>query len=401
MTRPTIFMAGGGTGGHVFPLLAVARALQAALPEVQPIFIGTDRGLEGNVVPSAGYPLELLGTLPFRGGGVAGASRGLLSVAKTLPRARALLIQHKPKAVFSVGGYAAVPIALGARLGGIPLALMEPNMTPGLANRLVGPVARRVYTSFEETSRSFPAAAVLRTGVALRPGFDPSPYEWKGTRGQVLRVLVLGGSQGARSLNEIVAPALSRIKVPLSIVHQVGKGNLIAFRQRYAELRRPGASVIEFIEDMPAAIRSADLVISRAGAGAIAEICAIGRPSILVPLPASGDHQLHNAQGLERVGAAVCLHGKRATVEAISEQVSELAQVPERLAGMAASATAWGRPDAANRVAHDLLALAGLSDRIVRAPGAAAGSTNGAERDADRVRIAVDPAPSPTPGKDS
>jgi UDP-N-acetylglucosamine--N-acetylmuramyl-(pentapeptide) pyrophosphoryl-undecaprenol N-acetylglucosamine transferase len=399
MTGPTIFMAGGGTGGHVFPLLAVARALQALMPELQPIFIGTDRGLESTLVPSAGYRLELLATAPFRGGGIGGASRGLLSVARTLPRARSLLLQHKPGAVFSVGGYAAVPIALGARLGGIPLALMEPNMTPGLANRLVGPVARRVYTSFEETAGSFPAAAVLRTGVALRPGFDPSPYEWK-TKGQVLRVLVLGGSQGARSLNDVVAPALSRIKVPLSIVHQVGRGNLIAFRQRYAELRRPGASVIEFIEDMASAIRAADLVISRAGAGAIAEICAIGRPSILVPLPASGDHQLHNAQGLERVGAAICLPAKRATVEALAEHIGELAQVPERLAGMAASATAWGRPDAANRVAHDLLTLAGLGDRIARSAAADAGSSNGAERDPDHARLGADPGALPTSGKD-
>jgi UDP-N-acetylglucosamine--N-acetylmuramyl-(pentapeptide) pyrophosphoryl-undecaprenol N-acetylglucosamine transferase len=359
VTGRTIFMAGGGTGGHVFPLLAVARALRDLLPELEPVFVGTDRGIEGKIVPEAGFRLEILSSLPFRGGGLSGASKGMLSVAQSLPRSRALLKQYKPVAVFSVGGYAAVPIALAARLSGIPLALMEPNATPGLANRLVGPVAKRVYTAFEETSRFFPAGVQLRCGVALRSGFLPSPYAWTG-QGQPLRVLILGGSQGARTLNDVVAPALSQIKRPLTIVHQVGKGNLIALRHRYAELKRPGASVIEFINDMPRAIAAADLVISRAGASAIGEICAVGRPSILVPLAGSGDHQLFNARGIERVGAAVCLPGPEATVEKLAATVTELALDPGRLGTMAQSARAWGRPHAAERVARDLLSLSGL-----------------------------------------
>jgi UDP-N-acetylglucosamine--N-acetylmuramyl-(pentapeptide) pyrophosphoryl-undecaprenol N-acetylglucosamine transferase len=352
-------MAGGGTGGHVFPLLAVARALKEQMPELELVFIGTDRGIESGVIPKAGFPLELMSTLPFRGGGLSGAGKGMLSVAKSLPRARELLKKYAPRAVFSVGGYAAVPISLRARMSGAPLALMEPNATPGLANRLVGPVARRVYTAFEETKKYFSAAAVVRSGLALRPGFEPKPYEWNGG-GQPLRVLVLGGSQGARTLNLAVAPALGQVKFPLDIVHQVGRGNLTLMRQRYAELRRPGASVIEFIEDMPAAIARADLIISRAGGGAIAEVCAVGRPSILVPLPRSGNHQLHNARGAEKVGAAVCLPGPQASADGICLLVNELAKDPARLAKMAESARAWGTPHAASRVARDLLVLAGL-----------------------------------------
>ncbi len=369
MSRPVVFMAGGGTGGHVFPLLAVAQAIRELSPEVESIFIGTDRGIESRVVPAAGFRLELMATLPFRGGGLKGASRGLLSVARSLPRSRALIKEYAPRAVCSVGGYAAVPIALAARASGIPLALMEPNSTPGLANKLVGPVARRVYTAFEHDSRFFPRSAQLRTGVALRTGFSPSPYAWSG-KGQPLRILVLGGSQGARSLNDIAAPALSRMKVPITIVHQVGKGNLLAMRQRYAELRRPGASVIEFIEDMPAAIAAADLVISRAGASAIAEICAVGRPSVLVPLPRSGDHQLHNARALESAGGAICLNGKDQSTDGIAECLVQLAGDPERLAALAEKARAWGRPDAARAVALDLLALAGLSEAAAPADAA-------------------------------
>jgi UDP-N-acetylglucosamine--N-acetylmuramyl-(pentapeptide) pyrophosphoryl-undecaprenol N-acetylglucosamine transferase len=370
--RPTIFLAGGGSGGHVFPLLAVAQRLQLTLPNLEAIFIGTERGLETRLVPAAGYRLELISALPFRGVGVLGASRSLVSVAKALPRARDLLKRYVPRAVLSIGGYAAVPMALGAKLAGIPLALMEPNSQPGLAHRLAGPGAQRVYTAFEETKKYFRAGSVLETGVALRSGFVPRPYAWAG-KGQPLRVLVLGGSQGARSLNDLVAPALSKAKVPLAIVHQVGRGNLLPLRQRYAELKRPGASVVEFIDDMAGAIANADLVISRAGAGAIAELCAIGRPSILVPLPISGDHQLHNAQGLEKAGGAVCLPAAAATPEALAERVAELARDPERLARMAESARAWGRPDAAQRICDDLLALAGLLTPEPAVPRLAAG----------------------------
>jgi UDP-N-acetylglucosamine--N-acetylmuramyl-(pentapeptide) pyrophosphoryl-undecaprenol N-acetylglucosamine transferase len=361
LTPPTIFMAGGGTGGHVFPLLAVARALTSLWPGLELVFIGTDRGIDANVIPKAGFKLELMSTLPFRGGGVSGASKGMLSVARSLPRSRELLKQYSPRAVFSLGGYAAVPIALAARLSGIPIALMEPNATPGLANRLAGPMAQRVYTAFDETKKYFSERTVLRSGVAIRDGFEPKPYHWNGG-GQPLRVLVLGGSQGARSLNLAVAPALSQVKFPLDIVHQVGRGNLTLMRQRYAELRRPGASVIEFIENMPAAIGAADLIISRAGGGAIAEVSAVGRPSILVPLALSGDHQLHNARAAEATGGAVCLPSAKASADGICLLVSELARDPARLARMAESARAYGTPAAAQRVARDLLALAGLRD---------------------------------------
>jgi UDP-N-acetylglucosamine--N-acetylmuramyl-(pentapeptide) pyrophosphoryl-undecaprenol N-acetylglucosamine transferase len=323
--------------------------------------------------------------------GFAGASRSLLSVAKSLPRARDLLKRYAPRAVLSVGGYAAVPMALGAKLAGIPLALMVPDAQPGLAHRLTGPGARRVYTAFADTKKFFAAQSVLETGVALRSGFVPKPYSWAG-RGQVLRILVLGGSQGARSLNELVAPALSKVKVPLAIVHQVGRGNLVALRQRYAELKRPGASVIEFIEDMPSAIANADLVISRAGAGAIAELCAIGRPSLLVPLPISGDHQRHNAEGLAQAGGAVCLPASQATPESLAEQISQLASDPERLARMAESARAWGRPEAAQKICEDLLVLAGLA-------GAAAGpAIQGALAEAKPESVA---APATPAGRDA
>jgi UDP-N-acetylglucosamine--N-acetylmuramyl-(pentapeptide) pyrophosphoryl-undecaprenol N-acetylglucosamine transferase len=253
-------------------------------------------------------------------------------------------------------------MALCARLFGLPLALMEPNCDPGLANRLVGPVAQRVYTAFKETERYFSAPAVMSSGVALRAGFGPSPYRLRS--GEPLRVLILGGSQGAKSLNEIVAPAVAQSSVPLSVVHQVGRGHLQAMRETYAALSRVDVTLTEFIDDMPSALQRADLVISRAGGGAIAEVCAVGRPSLLVPLPLSGDHQLHNARAIERVGAAVCLPSSELSAESLATTIAQLSETPARLGQMAASAATWGRPGAAYRVAQDLLRLAGLGAQV-------------------------------------
>jgi UDP-N-acetylglucosamine--N-acetylmuramyl-(pentapeptide) pyrophosphoryl-undecaprenol N-acetylglucosamine transferase len=272
--------------------------------------------------------------------------------------ARALVARLSQRAVFSIGGYAAGPISIAARTLSVPVALMEPNSAIGLANRLVAPFVRRAYTAFPESDRHFPAGTVLRTGAPIRAGFSPSPYAWSGN----LRVLVLGGSQGAASLNDAVPRALSRTRVGLSVVHQCGAGKDAAVRALYEEL---GAShrarVVTFIDDMPTALAQADLVIGRAGAGAVAEICAVGRPSILVPYPFAGDHQKDNALSLERAGAAVCIPTKDATPERLADELERLTERDDTLAVMANRARALGRPTAAHEIATDFLALAGVA----------------------------------------
>jgi UDP-N-acetylglucosamine--N-acetylmuramyl-(pentapeptide) pyrophosphoryl-undecaprenol N-acetylglucosamine transferase len=359
----SVLLAGGGSGGHVYPSIAVALALRDILPELRAVFVGTERGLEKDIVPRAGFPLELLPLEPVRGGGLATASRGLLSLARTLPRARSLIARHAPGVVLSLGGYAATPVALAARAQGVPLAIMSPDSVPGLSNRLVAPLAQRVYTAFEEAESSFSRGTVLRTGVAIRRDFVPQPFTW-GQPGQERRlsVLVLGGSQGARALNELIPGALGRTGVTMNVVHQVGRGNGEAVQRLYSYFGvQLEFSVREFIDDMAQALARADLVISRAGAGAIAEICAVGRPSILLPLAsAAGNHQLKNARALERAGAALCVPMADASTESLSTLVNRLRSQPERLREMAAQAQAWGRPDAADVVARDLLRLGGL-----------------------------------------
>jgi UDP-N-acetylglucosamine--N-acetylmuramyl-(pentapeptide) pyrophosphoryl-undecaprenol N-acetylglucosamine transferase len=354
----TLLFAGGGTGGHVFPLLAVADAVRELSPDTRLVFVGTDKGMETRLVPERGYELELVKVLPIRGGGLTGALRGIGRAAGSIPDARSIVARLQPSAVFSIGGYAAGPIALAARTLKVPLALMEPNAEAGLANRLVAPFVQRAYIAFPESQRYFGKSVTLQTGVPLRDGFAPAPYA--APRGS-LKVLVLGGSQGAKSLNEAVPRALSQLGSTVSVVHQCGRAHEDAARALYAELGfGERAQVAPFIDDMPGALRDAELVIGRAGANAVAEICAVGRPSLLVPYPFAGDHQKHNADSVAREGAASWLPSAEATPERIAETLRSLMSDPARLLAMADSARRIGRPDAARVIAEDLLWLAGL-----------------------------------------
>jgi UDP-N-acetylglucosamine--N-acetylmuramyl-(pentapeptide) pyrophosphoryl-undecaprenol N-acetylglucosamine transferase len=355
----TILLVGGGTGGHVFPLIAVADELRILAPKLRLVFVGTERGLESQVVPERGYELRLVHIEPIRGRGVFGALRGVRAAAGSIPEAVALLREFTPKVVFSIGGYAAGSLSVASQLLRVPLALMEPNSVIGLANRLVAPFVARAYTQFPSVERHFPAAAVMRAGLAIRRGFEPCDYDYDGKK---LRVLVLGGSQGAVALNQTVPRALSAARTPLTVVHQAGKGHDGAVRTLYSEL---GAghqvNVVPFISDMPAALREADLVIGRSGAGASAEICAVGRPALFVPYPyAAGDHQFKNAESLARSGAAAVVRAADASVERLASEVDRLAANPERLRSMAEAAQQLGRPDAAEQVAEDLLRLGNI-----------------------------------------
>lgn len=358
--RRTIVLAGGGTGGHVFPLIAVAEALTALAPDVRLVFVGTERGIETQVVPARGFELRLVHIEPIRGRGVFGGIRGASKAAESVPEAVRLLRELKPAVVFSIGGYAAGSVSVAAKLLRIPLALMEPNAVVGLTNRLIARFVDRAYTTYVESERHFPREALRRTGLAIRRGFEPQPYTYDGER---LRVLVLGGSQGAKTLNEVVPTALAGFDGALSVVHQSGKGQDQAVRAAYQRLGVTfPVEVLPFINDMPSALAAADLVIGRSGAGALAEICAIGRPSILVPYPyASGDHQYFNAMALAHGGAAVCVRNAEATAERIQHELQNLVRDPDLLLEMAERALQFSKPQAAKRVAEDLLLLGELT----------------------------------------
>jgi UDP-N-acetylglucosamine--N-acetylmuramyl-(pentapeptide) pyrophosphoryl-undecaprenol N-acetylglucosamine transferase len=361
VSQGTLLFAGGGTGGHVYPMIAVADAVRAIDPELRLVFVGTERGMETRVVPERGYELELMRVLPIRGGGVLGAARGIARAVALVPEGRALVKKLAPSVVFSIGGYAAGPVSLAARSLGIPVALMEPNSVIGLSNRLIAPLVQRAYTAFPESEKHFKNSVVLRAGVPIRRGFARAHYA---PNGLGFRILVLGGSQGAKALNEAVPRAVAQTAANISVVHQCGAAHEADVRRLYAELGLSDrAAVVPFIADMPAALAAADLVIGRSGASAVSEICAVGRPSLLIPYPfASGDHQRVNAESLVRAGAAVCLPSTDATAERISAEIAALATNLERLDSMAERAAELGRPEAAHAIALDLLGLAGLAE---------------------------------------
>ncbi len=362
MTRPVIFIAGGGTGGHVFPAVAVAEALQRAA-DVEVVFCGTDRGVEARVVPARGWRLEKLDVEPLKGGGAGRAVRGTLVAARATGHALGLVQRARPRAVLSVGGYASGPVSLAAALLRVPLPVLEPNSVVGLANRILAPFARRAYIAWDGAASPFRADARRLYGVPLRAGFARVPYAAGGTA----RVLVMGGSQGAAPLNDRLpaAAALVARTVPsLEVLHQAGRDRDTGVRERYAYAGLAKATVVPFIEDVAGAIASADVVVARAGAGTLAELSAVGRAAVLVPFPhAADDHQAKNAEALASAGAAVCLRQDAATPEALAAALIGLLTDERARARMAHASGALGKPDAARDVAVDLLAFSGTALR--------------------------------------
>ncbi len=362
MSSPRILIAGGGTGGHVFPAVAVAEALQA-IADVDVVFCGTERGVEARVVPARGWRLECIDVEPIKGGGLNRALRGTAVATRATVRALALVRRLRPRAVLSVGGYASGPVALAAALSRVPVAVLEPNSTVGLSNRLVAPFARRAYLAWREAASRFRVEAVRWCGVPLRQGFSPRPYAATGSA----RVLVLGGSQGAAALNDRMPATASRVsaRVPnLEILHQAGRNRDEAVRAAYALAKVERVTVVPFVDDVARAIEDADVVVARAGAGTIAEITAIGRASLLVPYPhAADDHQAKNAEALAAACATVSLRQNVADVIRLSAELERLLTDDARRVVMADAARALGRPNAAHDVAVDLVAFAGIPGR--------------------------------------
>jgi UDP-N-acetylglucosamine--N-acetylmuramyl-(pentapeptide) pyrophosphoryl-undecaprenol N-acetylglucosamine transferase len=363
----TILIAGGGTGGHVFPAIALAEAMQM-VADVDVVFCGTARGLEGRLVPAHGFSLELLDVEPMKGRSAPQAVRAAVVAARATVDALRIVRRLRPRAVLSVGGYAAGPMTLAAAMRGFPIAVFEPNRVVGLTNRLVAPFAKRAYVAWEEAAMGFRAGARRIYGVPLRPGFVPRPYALRGTG----RVLVVGGSQGAATLNERMPEALAGLvgAIPgLSVVHQAGRGRDATVRAAYARAGVSQVVVVPFVDDVASAIADADVVVARAGAGTIAEIAAIGRAAILVPLPhAADDHQGQNADAMARAGAAFCLREGAAHASRLGSEIARVLTDDVARMVMAEAARARGRPDAARDVAMDLLALAGVDGNRHRAP---------------------------------
>ncbi len=346
--RPVMIVA-GGTGGHVFPAIAVAERLRAR--GVPVVWLGTEAGLEARVVPAAGITLEPITVRGLRSKGLRGWLGAPFMVLRATLQALRILRRHRPRAVLGMGGYVSGPGALAAKLLGVPLLIHEQNAVAGFTNRKLKPLAAKVMTGFEGVFGD--DAKVVHTGNPVRRDIAALP-ERRTSRDGALHLLVLGGSQGAQALNETVPAALALLDPALrpEVLHQAGPKHLAAAETAYAAAGIE-ARVVPFIDDMAEAYRWADLAVCRAGALTLAELAVAGVPSVLVPFPfAVDDHQTVNARHLVARDAAVLFPQDQLTPERLARLLSELLADRTQLQTMAANARSLGRPDAADRVAQ-------------------------------------------------
>ena len=355
--KTTIAIAAGGTGGHIFPGLAVAEELRAR--ECRVLWIGVSGGMEERIVPASGH--EFLGVrFASPRGGTAQLAKFPFSAVSGITKALTAMIAQKPAAVLGMGGYASFPGALAAWLSRKPLLIHEQNSVPGMANRFLAKLASHVMESFPGTFGKNGRVV----GNPVRAAFSkiPAPAKRFSGREGALRILVMGGSQGARALNDTLAAAISTMDGAHrpKIVHQCGHGNSGKTCQAYADAGIADADVREFIDDIAGEMSAADLVVCRAGAATISELCAAGCAAILVPYPHSADdHQLANARNLESQGAALVLEQRNLSKETLAKLISGVSR--QDILVMAEKAAALGCYDAAERIADACMEATGAA----------------------------------------
>jgi len=353
-----VVIAGGGTGGHIIPALAIADELKSEYG-AEVLFVGTPRGLESRLVPQAGYPLRLIEVGQLKNVSLWTKARTMVDLPLSLLKCRGLLKEFRPDAVVGVGGYASGPAMGAAILGGVPTLAFEPNAYPGLANRLVGKRVNAAAVNFAPAARYFRNAQV--TGIPVRGEFFRLKPR---AEGAAPHLLVFGGSQGARALNTSmpqIAAALLEAVPGLTILHQAGARHAEATLAAYQASEAPAGrwEVHAFLDDMPRRFEAADLVLARSGASTVAELAAAGKPSLLVPFPqAADDHQRKNAEVLAAAGAARMLLEEELTPERLKQTLAGMLADRQGLERMSAEARKLAHPDASHRIAKMVRAMA-------------------------------------------
>lgn len=350
-----LVIAGGGTGGHLYPGIAVAR--EAARERAEVLFIGTQNGIEARVLPREGLSFKPIRAGKFKGMGLVEKVKTLMAIPASIIEASRVMKGFSPQVVLGVGGYASFPAVVSAKLRRLPVVLQEQNAFPGLTNRVLGRFADKVCTGFLEAGRFFPAGKALFTGNPIRADLlkadRAGALREMGLKSGLTTVLVFGGSAGAHRINSAVAdalPLLSGLKGRIQFIHQTGERDLNMVEEAYGRSGFP-ARVLPFIFNMAAAYACAELVVCRSGALTLAEITALGKPSLLIPYPhAANNHQELNARALERAGAAKVVLDADATGERLAAEVAALIDDTDLLTGMSGRCLSLGRPDAARKV---------------------------------------------------
>ena len=344
-----VLIAAGGTGGHIYPGIAVAKEILRRDEASEVLFVGTARGLETRIVPENGFQLSLINSAGLKNVGFAGKVKGLSVLPKSFVEARKIIRQFRPHVVVGAGGYVSGPVLLMAAIMGCPTLVMDSNALPGFTNRQLARFVDKAALTFEEAVRFFGEKGIV-TGNPVRREFFEIPRK---VRSDIFHLLIFGGSQGARAINEAMADALPHLaehRSRLTITHQTGEADVEKIRAAYAESEFADADVRPFISDMFVEFGKSDLVIGRAGATTCAELGAAGKAALMVPLPtAADDHQRKNAEALERAGAARMILQAELTGERLAAEIGELIRSPEKISEMEAAAKSLGRPDAAER----------------------------------------------------
>jgi UDP-N-acetylglucosamine--N-acetylmuramyl-(pentapeptide) pyrophosphoryl-undecaprenol N-acetylglucosamine transferase len=352
-----VIIAGGGTGGHVIPAIAIARELKSRY-NAEVLFIGTARGMETRMVPAAGFPLELITVGALNRVSMATRARTLLDLPRAVTESAKIIRKFRPQVMIGVGGYASGPAALAGAMLRVPMMAFEPNVVPGIANRLVARIVHAAAVHFTATQKYFRNAVV--TGVPVRQEFFAVPSH---PPANPPTLLVFGGSQGAHAINLAVMQALPALaaQVPgIHLIHQTGQNDFEA-AQAAAAAAAISSEVSPFIDNMPAAFARADLLICRSGASTVAEVAAAGKPAIFVPLPtAADDHQRLNAEALSNAGAACLLPQSELTPARLVHEVAGLLANRDRLVNMAVAARQFAHPNAAAEIAAMAARIAGI-----------------------------------------
>jgi UDP-N-acetylglucosamine--N-acetylmuramyl-(pentapeptide) pyrophosphoryl-undecaprenol N-acetylglucosamine transferase len=358
----SVLIAGGGTGGHLYPGIAVARELLARQPDATVTFVGTAAGIEARVIPREGFPLELIRSAGLKGKSIGALARGVALLPLGALDAARVIGRTRPSVVLGVGGYSSGPVVMLAAVRGIPTLLMEQNAIPGVTNRSLARFVRAAAVTYEQTIPFFGAKAFV-AGNPVRPEFfeTQGAYDVHSQPPGAARILVFGGSQGAHAINMAMVEAAARLAAAaprLAITHQTGERDVEIVRDGY---RRAGAEarVEPFLFAMDREMKSADLVVCRAGATTLAELTAAGRPSILIPLPtATDDHQRRNAEALVAQGAARMIEQRELTGDRLAAEIVGLAADVSARVEMSGRARAMARPDAAKVIVDRVLELA-------------------------------------------
>jgi UDP-N-acetylglucosamine--N-acetylmuramyl-(pentapeptide) pyrophosphoryl-undecaprenol N-acetylglucosamine transferase len=346
-----LLIAGGGTGGHVFPALAIAREWLSRGNEREVVLVGTQRGIEMKLVPQAGLPLETLRVAGLKGKGGATLLKNLAMLVPAMLDARRVLRKHKPVAAFGVGGYAAGPMLLATWLGRVPNIIFEPNAEAGFTNKVLARISARIATGYEVSAQSWGKKAIV-TGCPVRPEFFsivPRKLE------KPFRLLITGGSQGALPVNRAFVDAMDGLaarKDELAIVHQTGERDYDAVRTAYAR-REIHAEVVPFLTNMPERFSWADVIVCRAGAITAAEVAAAGRAAIFIPFGrATVSHQLRNAQEMSRAGAGRLISETGLTADQLTSEIFSLLDQPQEIEKLSAAARNLARPNAARDIVN-------------------------------------------------